>query len=170
MLRVNSVWLSDVMLIFGSRDGLCWCNISFLWIVYRYRQTSNIRRTLVGNKIIDLALLQLHLHPRLNTWLQWILLDKDSCKTKRETFNFWDLVQLVSENCCHFADYIFKLTFSNENYCIFATHVSAKWPYVQFLRQHLFKYWLGVEQAISHLLSNDNQVRCRHMASQASMG
>ena len=38
-----------------------------------YRQTSNIRRTLVGNKIVDhsgavvSALLQLHLHSLLNT-------------------------------------------------------------------------------------------------------
>ena len=45
------------------------------WI---YRQTSNIRRTLVGNKlvghsdVVGVALLQLHLHSRLNTWFQWI--------------------------------------------------------------------------------------------------
>ena len=47
-----------------------------------YHQTSNISRTLVGNKIVDhsdvvgasspVALLLLHLHPRLNAWLQWI--------------------------------------------------------------------------------------------------
>ena len=46
-----------------------------------YRQTSNISRILMGNKIVDRsdvvgaspsALLQQHLHSRLNTWNQWI--------------------------------------------------------------------------------------------------
>ena len=49
-----------------------------------YRQVSNIRRTLVGNKIVDRtlvgnniferlsALLQLHFHSRLNIWLHFI--------------------------------------------------------------------------------------------------
>ena len=45
-----------------------------------YRQTSNIRLSLVGNKLADHSdvvgamslLLQLHLHSRLNTWFQWI--------------------------------------------------------------------------------------------------
>ena len=46
-----------------------------------HRKTSYISRTLVGNKIVDnsdvvehrlSALLQLHLHSQLNTWLQWI--------------------------------------------------------------------------------------------------
>ena len=43
-------------------------------------QTSNISHTLIGNKLVDHsnvvgalpALLQLHLHSRLKTWLQWI--------------------------------------------------------------------------------------------------
>ena len=50
----------------------------------KYRQVYNIRCTVVGNKIVDhsdvvfffehclSALLQLHLHSRLNTWLHWI--------------------------------------------------------------------------------------------------
>ena len=46
-----------------------------------YRQTSDLSRTLVGNELVDQsdvvehrlsALLQRHLHSRLNTWLQWI--------------------------------------------------------------------------------------------------
>ena len=40
-----------------------------------YRKTSNIIHTLVGNKIVDnsyvVGAFQLHLHSRLNTWLQW---------------------------------------------------------------------------------------------------
>ena len=46
--------------------------------LHKYRKVPNIRRALVGNKIGDnsehrlSALLQLHLHPQLNTWLQWI--------------------------------------------------------------------------------------------------
>ena len=44
--------------------------------VRTYREVSNISRTLVGNKIVDhlyvvSALLQLHLHSQINTWLQW---------------------------------------------------------------------------------------------------
>ena len=47
-----------------------------------YHKTSNISHTLVGNKLVDhldvvgadrlSALLQLHLHSRLNIWIQWI--------------------------------------------------------------------------------------------------
>ena len=60
-----------------------------------YIQTSNISRTLGGNKIVahpDVvgvslsAPPQLHLHSQLNTWLQW--LDKDNCQTRRETLSF----------------------------------------------------------------------------------
>ena len=37
-----------------------------------YRKTSNISRTLVGNKIVDNSdVVQQHLHSQLNTWLQW---------------------------------------------------------------------------------------------------
>ena len=53
--------------------------MSYYW---RYRQISNRRRTLVGNKIVDQSdvvgaspvqlQLQLRLHSRLNTWLHWI--------------------------------------------------------------------------------------------------
>ena len=54
-----------------------------MWLGY-YNQTSNVSHTLVGNKIVDhtdvvgglkhglSGLLQLHLHSRLNAWLQWI--------------------------------------------------------------------------------------------------
>ena len=41
------------------------------------------------------ALLQLHLHSRFNTWLQWI--GQENCKTRRETFKFGDLEPLISE-------------------------------------------------------------------------
>ena len=42
-----------------------------------YRQTSNISRTLVGNKIVDnssapVGAAPTQLHSQLNTWLQWI--------------------------------------------------------------------------------------------------
>ena len=56
-----------------------WDEITYL---PTYRKTSNIRRTLVDNKIVDHsdavraspvgALLQLHRHSRLNIWLQGI--------------------------------------------------------------------------------------------------
>ena len=59
----------------------CW-NFACLYIIYR--QASNISRTLVGSKIVDhpdvvgaspvdtVALLQLHLHSELNSYLQSI--------------------------------------------------------------------------------------------------
>ena len=56
-----------------------------IWHIETNRKVSNIRCTLVGNKIVDhsdvvgaapkqrlSALLQLHLHSQLNTWLQLI--------------------------------------------------------------------------------------------------
>ena len=69
-----------------------------------YRQTSNIGRTLMGNKLVDhsnvvgaspVGLLQLHLHSQLNTCFNE--LGKDNYKTRRETFKFWDLVSLILE-------------------------------------------------------------------------
>ena len=53
----------------------------YIFTYYNCRQTSNMRHTLVGNKSVDhadvigpclSALLQLHLHSGLYTWLQWI--------------------------------------------------------------------------------------------------
>ena len=70
---------------------------------FDYRKASIIRRTLIGNKIVDYsdtqmwleqrgqALLQLGLHFRLNE------LGKHNCKTRRETFRHGDLVRLILE-------------------------------------------------------------------------
>ena len=65
-----------------------------------YRQNSNICPTLICNEFLDhpnvvglSALLQLHLHSRLNTGLQWI--PQNNCKTRRETSKFWDFVPLI---------------------------------------------------------------------------
>ena len=72
---------------------MSWCR--------KYRQTSNMRCTLVSNKIVDLsdvvgALLVGHLHSGLNTWLQWI--GQKHYKTRCGTFyKFWDLVPLIPE-------------------------------------------------------------------------
>ena len=71
-----------------------------------YRKTSNIRRTLGGNEIVDHsdvvgaspvgaaeALLQLHLHSRLNIGFHGF--GKNSRQTVRESFKCWDLVRLI---------------------------------------------------------------------------
>ena len=50
---------------------------------------SNIRRTLVGNKIVDYFVLDWT--PGFNK------LHKDNCKIRQETFKFWDLVRLILE-------------------------------------------------------------------------
>ena len=69
-----------------------------------YHQTSNISHTLVENKIVDHSdvvgaspvgcsnyTFILDLTPGFNG------LGKDNCKTRWETFQFWDLVQLILE-------------------------------------------------------------------------
>ena len=63
-----------------------------------YRQVSNIRRTLVGNKIVDHSdrrcsnyIFILNLTPGFNG------LGKDKYKVRREAFKFWDLVRLILE-------------------------------------------------------------------------
>ena len=72
---------------------------------YVYRQTSNISGTLVGNKIDDrsnvvgalpvgtaqttMYIFVLDLSPAFNG------LDKDNCKTRRETFKFRELVRHI---------------------------------------------------------------------------
>ena len=65
-----------------------------------YRQTSNIRRTLVGNEIVDHsdvagASAPTTFHSRLT--LDFNELVKGNCKTRRETFKFWDLLGLILE-------------------------------------------------------------------------
>ena len=67
--------------ILGIDRCVCWvCFVGSVPVTYP--QTSHISRILVGNKIVGItqmylehrmsALLQLHLHSRLNTWLQCI--------------------------------------------------------------------------------------------------
>ena len=70
-----------------------------------YRQVSNIRRTLVGNTIVDhsdvvgaspvgaSALLQLHLHFPLNIWFRYIA----QWQLHAETSKSWDLMRLILE-------------------------------------------------------------------------
>ena len=65
------------------------------WYAGNYSKTSNISCILVGSKIFDysdvvgaspVALLQLHLHFRLNTWLQWI--GQRQLQDEMRTFKF----------------------------------------------------------------------------------
>ena len=79
-----------------------------------YRQTSNINRTLVGNKIVD------HSgavgEARLNIFFNG--LGKDNCKTSRKTFKFWDLMQLILEvwRCmAKYTPHIINYTVVNES-------------------------------------------------------
>ena len=57
-----------------------------------YRQVSNIRRTLVGNKIVDHSDVVV-----LDLTHGFIGLGKDNCKTRRGTFKFNDMVRLILE-------------------------------------------------------------------------
>ena len=71
-----------------------------------YRKTSNISRTLAGDKIVDnsdvfgaslvgAAPTASQLHLILNLTFGFNGLVKDKCKTKWETFKFWDLVRFI---------------------------------------------------------------------------
>ena len=71
----------------------------------KYRDTSNISRILVGNKLADHwdvllpALLQLHLYSGLNTWHQWI--GERHLQDEPRYIDFWDLVRLLLEVWWH---------------------------------------------------------------------
>ena len=70
---------------------------------YMYPQTSDIRRTTIANQLVDHSdvcwsiicrrcsnhIFILDLTPGFNG------LDKDNCKTRRETFKFWELMRYV---------------------------------------------------------------------------
>ena len=103
----NMCGCSHMLSLHNFKDVSCiWfvppCALSWFstgWLK-QYRQTSNISGTLVGNEIVDHSdrlspLLQLYLYSRLNTWLQC---NRQYCKTRRETFNFWDLMHLISND------------------------------------------------------------------------
>ena len=63
----------------------------------QYRKTSNISRTLIGNKIVDNYrrcsnyIFILNFTPGFNG------LSEDNCKRIQETFEFWNLVRLIQE-------------------------------------------------------------------------
>ena len=60
-----------------------------------YRQISNIRRTLVGNKIIDHSdVVGASPVGAAATTSSFSTCSKHNCKTRQETFKFWDLVTL----------------------------------------------------------------------------
>ena len=68
------------------------------YIPSEYRQTSNISRTLVGNKLVDHSDVVGASHVFiLDLTYDFNGLDKDNCKTRRETFNSCDLVRLILE-------------------------------------------------------------------------
>ena len=71
----------------------------------RYHKTSNIRRTLIGNKIVDhsdvVGAAPVGAAPTTSSFSTWQLASrqfgKDSRKTVRESFKCWDLVRLILE-------------------------------------------------------------------------
>ena len=68
-----------------------------------YPQTSKIRHALVGNELVDHSDINGALPVGdapifiLNLTLGFNRLRKNNCKTRQETFKFWDLVQLILE-------------------------------------------------------------------------
>ena len=68
-----------------------------------YRQTSNIRRTLVGNKIVDhsdvVGASPVVAAPTTSSFSTPSVngLGRDNCKMKQESFKFWNFVCLILE-------------------------------------------------------------------------
>ena len=54
----------------------------------KYRQTCNMRCTSIGNRTVDYSD-ELHLHFRLNTWLQWIRQTQLPGETRNICFGIW---------------------------------------------------------------------------------
>ena len=69
----------------------------FIWDSHTYCQTSNIRRTFVGIKIVDHSDVVGASPIILDLTSGFNGLGKDNCKTRRESFKFWDLVWLILE-------------------------------------------------------------------------
>ena len=73
--------------------------------ISKYRKISNIRHTFIGNEIVDhsdvVGASPVGAAPTTSSFstkhIASMNLDKDNCKTRRETFKFWDLVQLILE-------------------------------------------------------------------------
>ena len=67
----------------------------------RYRQTSNVRRTSVGNKIVDhsdvVGASPVGPAPTTYSFSTQHPASLDNFKTRRETFKFWDFVRLILE-------------------------------------------------------------------------
>ena len=72
-------------------------------MVIKYRKTSNISHTLVGNKIVDnsdvVGVSPVSAAPTTSSFSTpgFNGLSKDNCNRIQETFKLWDLVQLILE-------------------------------------------------------------------------
>ena len=91
-----------------SRPDVCWCILwAIIWLcpTFNYRQTSNLSRNLVGNKLVDHwdvvgttvcrccsnYIFIIDLTPDFRG------LDNDNCKSTRKSVQFCDFVQLILE-------------------------------------------------------------------------
>ena len=96
----KQVWVTDSLTVKMHHDS----KTSLInWFIYlSYHQASDISHTLVGNQLVDhwdvvgaSAMLQLHLHSRLNAWLQRI--GQRQLQNEMRTFKFFELVRLILE-------------------------------------------------------------------------
>ena len=71
----------------ATLKNLCLC-LKWYFLVLKYRQVSNTRCALVGNRIKKYIFI-------LDLTSGFIALGKDNCKTRRETFKFNDMVHLI---------------------------------------------------------------------------
>ena len=108
-LTQSALWCWWKCLTWGPITWLLSCMDTVFSALFKdYRQTTNISHTLVGNKLVAhsgerlAVLLQLHLHSRLNTWLQWTdqrqLQDVTTEHMNLRTFNLGFIFPSLSSN------------------------------------------------------------------------
>ena len=136
----------------GYQQLWCWIHLSIIRKSFQnncgifelyYCKTCNIRRTLVGNKIVDNS--DVHLHKKKKKRKPYIFilnltpgfdgLSKDNCKRIQETFKLWDLVWLILEVLWYkFNSYIFwRQTFcpgiDEQDNTVTAKAMTTPWRY-----------------------------------------
>ena len=139
----NSIGEKKAMCHHVTWTGCCWSNVGCLAKSY----TCNISCTLVVNKIVNHSdVVQLHLHSRLNIWLQGIRQRQPQDSTR--IFKCWDLVHLILEIWRYIKQLCMRscLKMSQIN-----TDTATIMQKTHFYSQVRKKFWLphNVEQTLS---------------------
>ena len=114
-----------------------------------YRQVSNIRRTLIGNKIVD--------HFILNLTSGFNGLGKENCKMRQETFKFWDLVRFILKTLRYIPQYLWGVFTSALD--TFVWHTSPCMLNDSTQRRHWVHWvWYPFQSRKSHIYHLKNKM------------